>query len=73
MSFVVVGVIGRTIVILKAYAAVLKLFRRMFIPLMTHRKLGFFNLLRMPVVESISCLCVLKGLPAASLKHEPGT
>lgn len=70
---------GKTIIILKAYATVLKLFRRMFIPLKTQRKLSFSNLLRMPGVvlpvsaEFIFCLCVLKGLPAASVKHKPGT
>lgn len=73
MSFVVIGAMGRTVTISKANATVLKLFWRMFIPLWP-RGNEAVPMVVLPVsVEFIFCLCVLEGLPAAGLKHKPGT
>lgn len=73
MPFVVIGVMGRTIIISKVNATVLKLLWRMFIPLWPGGNKAVPMVVLPVSVEFKFCLCVLEGLPAASLKHKPGT
>lgn len=71
MSFVVIGVMGRTIIISKVNVPVLKLLWRMFIPLWTGGNEAV-PIVVLPVsVEFKFCLCVLEGLPVWNINQVP--